>query len=102
MVLPLKKVTRVQSVCPQFKHTAELPRRGGGPKAELLHQTGTLRVDELLELAVELGELGVVLDGIERLVVAGVTLVLPDVAESIAVADFGAPRADEVDLKFFR
>ena len=30
--------------------------------------------------------------------VAGVTLVLPDVHESIAVADFGAPGADEVDL----
>ena len=30
--------------------------------------------------------------------VAGVTLVLPDVDESIAVTDFGAPGADEVDL----
>lgn len=98
VVLPLKKVTRVQSVRPQFKHTAEFPRRRGGPKAELLHQAGALRVDELLELAVEFGELWVVLDGIERLVVAGVTLVLPDVAEGVAVADFGAPGADQVDL----
>jgi hypothetical protein len=31
-------------------------------------------------------------------VVAGVALVLPDVDESVAVADFGAPGTDEVDL----
>ena len=63
-----------------------------------MHETGALRLDELLQLAVEFGEFGVVRDRIERLVVAGVTLVLPDVDESIAVTDFGAPRADKVDL----
>ena len=63
-----------------------------------MHEAGALRLDEFLELAVELCELRVVRDRIERLVVAGVTLVLPDVDEGIAVADFGAPGADEVDL----
>lgn len=63
-----------------------------------MHEAGALRLDEFLELAVEFCELRVVRDRVERLVVAGVALVLPDVDESIAVADFGAPGADEVDL----
>lgn len=88
----------MECVSPQLKHASELSRRGGRPEAELLHEAGALRLDELLELAVEFSEFGVVRDRVERLVVAGVTLVLPDVDESIAVADFGAPGADEVDL----
>jgi hypothetical protein len=100
VVLPLEQIAGMQCVSPQLKHASELSRRGGRPEAELLHETGFLRLDELLQLVVEFGELGVVLDRVERLVVAGVALVLPDVDESVAVADFGAPGADEVDLLF--
>jgi hypothetical protein len=63
-----------------------------------LHEAGALRLDEFLELAVEFCELRVVRDRVKRLVITGVTLVLPDVDEGIAVADFGAPGADKVDL----
>ena len=63
-----------------------------------MHEAGALRLDEFLELAVELCKLRVVRDCVKRLVVTGVTLVLPDVDEGVAVADFGAPGADEVDL----
>lgn len=98
MVLPLEQVAGVEGVGPQLEDAAELARRGGGPEAELLHQAVALGADELLELAVELGELRVVLDGVEGLVVAGVALVLPDVHEGVTVADFGAPGADQVDL----
>ena len=98
VVLPLEQIARMECVSPQLKHTSKLSRRSSRPEAELLHEAGALRLDELLQLAVEFGKFRVVRDRIERLVVAGVTLVLPDVDESIAVADFGAPGADEVDL----
>jgi len=98
MVLPLEQIARMERVSPQFKHASELSRRGGWPEAELLHEAGLLRLDKLLELAVEFGELGVLLDLVERLMVAVVALVLPDVDEGVAVADFGAPGADEIDL----
>lgn len=77
--LPLEQVSRVQSVAPELEDAAELAGRGGGPEAEFLHQARALGVDEGLELAVELGELGVVLDAVDGGVVAGVALVLPDV-----------------------
>lgn len=98
MVLPLEQIARVQCVSPQLEHTSQLSRRGGRPEAELLHEAGALRLDEFLELVIEFGEFGVVLNIVERLVVARVALVFPDVDESVAVTDFGAPGADEVDL----
>lgn len=79
MRLPLQQVARVQRVAPQLEDTAQLPRGRSGPEAELLHQTCPLTNNQLLQFAIELGELGVVLDVVDRLVVAGVTLVLPDV-----------------------
>ena len=88
----------MECVSSQLKHASELSRRGGRPEAELLHEAGALRLDELLQLVIEFGKLGVVLDRVERLVVASVALVLPDVDESVAVADLCAPGADEVDL----
>lgn len=97
-MLPLKQITRVQCVSPQLEHAPQLSRRGGRPEAELLHEAGALRLDEFLELVVEFGEFGVVLNVVKRLVVARVALVFPDVDESIAITDFGAPGADEVDL----
>lgn len=100
VVLPLEQIARVKCVSPQLEHASELSRRGGRPEAELLHETGALRLDELLKLVVELGEVGVALNCVERLVVAGVALVLPDVDEGVAVTDFGAPGADKVDLVF--
>lgn len=60
VVLPLEQIARMQCVSPQLKHASELSRRGGRPEAELLHEAGALRLDELLELAVELGKFGVV------------------------------------------
>lgn len=98
VVLPLEQVARMEGVCPQLEHTAELPRRAGRPEAELLHQTRALGVNERLKLAVEFGELGVVLDAVQRVVVAGVALVLPDVHKGVAVADFGPPRTYKVNL----
>lgn len=94
VVLPLQQIAGVKGVRPQFEDASELSRRGSRPEAELLHEAGALGADEFLESAVKLGEFGVVLDGVERLVVAGVALVFPDVDKGIAVADFGAPRAD--------
>jgi hypothetical protein len=98
MVLPLEQIAGMECVSPQLKHASELSRRGGRPEAKLLHETRALRLDELLQLIVEFGEVGVVLNLVEGLVVARVTLVLPDVDESIAVTYFSAPGAYEVDL----
>ena len=59
MCLPLEKVTGVEGVRSEFKHTAEAARRGGGPEGELLHQGRVLADDEGLEVVVECGELRV-------------------------------------------
>lgn len=99
MVLPLEQIARVKRIRSQFEHATKLPRRTRRPEAKLLHQTGTFRGDQTLKLAVELREFGMVLYGMERGVVAGVALILPDVDERVAVADFRAPGADEMDLK---
>jgi hypothetical protein len=98
VVFPLKQVTRVQRISPQLKHTAELSWRCRRPEAEFLHKTCALRFDELLQLVVELGKLGVVLDRVKGLVVAGVALVFPDVHKGVAVAHFSTPGANEVHL----
>jgi hypothetical protein len=60
VVLPFKQIARMECVSSQLKHASELSRRGGWPEAELLHEAGFLRLDEFLELAIELGELRVV------------------------------------------
>jgi hypothetical protein len=101
VVLPLKQVTGVQRISSQLKHTTELSRRRRRPEAELLHKTCALRLDELLQLVVELGKLGVVLDCVEGLVVTGVALVFPDVHKSVTIAHLGAPGANEVYLEMF-
>lgn len=77
--LPLQQVTRMQRVGSQLKDTAELTRWRSRPEAELLHEGRLLAGDERLELGVESRKVGVVLDRVERGVVAGVALVLPDV-----------------------
>lgn len=69
----------MESVRTQLKDTAQLARSSGWPERELLHQRSLLGVDKRLELAVEFGELGMVLDIVQRLMVALVALVLPDV-----------------------
>lgn len=86
MCLPLEQVARVECVRAQLKDTTQLSWRGRRPEPELLHQRRLLAGDELLKLAVELGELGVILDRVKRSMVAGITLVLPDVDCSIALS----------------
>lgn len=77
--LPLEEVSGVQCVRSQFEKAAQLAGRGGGPETEFLHQGRLLLFDQRSELAVEFGVLGVLRDGVQGTVVAGVTLVLPDV-----------------------
>ena len=77
--LPFKQVARVQSVRPQLKDASELPWRARRPEAKLLHQRQLLTGDQALQLLVKLGELGVVLDVVNRGVITGIALVLPDV-----------------------
>lgn len=69
----------MQRVRSQLEDTAELTWWRGRPETELLHERRLLAGDERLELGVEGWEVGVILDGVERGVVAGVALVLPDV-----------------------
>ena len=76
--LPLEEVSRVQRVRAELEQTAELAGRRGGPEAELLHQRAVLPADQAPKLAIKLGELGVLCDGVERGVVALVALVFPD------------------------
>jgi hypothetical protein len=52
---------------------------GGGPEGEFLHEGGAFAVNEGFEFLVEGGEIGVVVDGVEGIVVAVITLVFPDV-----------------------
>lgn len=116
--LPFQEVARVQGVGTELKDTAKLARSSRGPEGEFLHQRRLLRVDQRLELAVEFGEVGVVLNGVERSVVSFVTLVLPDVncdrpiskqsrmkeqppdrrTKGIAVANLGSPTSHQMNL----
>jgi hypothetical protein len=77
--LPLEEISRVQCVRPKLKQSTETARRGGGPERELLHQRSPLALNQALEFAIELTELWVLRDVVERVVVAFVTLVFPDV-----------------------
>ena len=69
----------MQGVGAQLEDAAELAGRSRGPEAEFLHEGDLLGGDELSELLVELGEFGVLGDGVEGRVVTIVFLVLPDV-----------------------
>lgn len=79
MRLPFEQVARVQSVGAEFEEAAQRARGRGRPEGEFLHERGAFAVDQGLELLVEGGEVGVVLDVVQRAVVARVALVLPDV-----------------------
>lgn len=77
--LPLQQVAGVQRVRAEFEEAAQLARRSGRPEGKLLHERAALGVDERLQFGIKIGELGVVLDGVERGVVALISLVLPNV-----------------------
>lgn len=77
--LPFQQVAWVQSVGAKFEDAAELAWWRGWPKGELLHERNLLAVDELLEAFVEWWKLWVCRNGVQRLMVAVVLLVLPDV-----------------------
>lgn len=63
--LPFEQVTRVKRVGAQLEDTTELTWCCGRPEGELLHERNLLRVDQALQLMVELGELGVVLHAMQ-------------------------------------
>lgn len=63
--LPFEQVARVQSVRTKLEQAAQLAWRSGWPEGKLLHERGALSIDKALELCVELGEFGVVLDGVQ-------------------------------------
>ena len=67
----------MEGVGAEFEEAAEVARGGGGPEGEFLHEGGFFVGDEGFEFAVEGGEVGVVLDGVEGGVVAVVSLVFP-------------------------
>ena len=77
--LPLQQVSWVQGVRTKLEDATKTAGRGGWPEAELLHQGGALRGDKRLELAVKGREIRVLADFVERCMVSGVALVLPDV-----------------------
>jgi hypothetical protein len=77
--LPFQQVSRMQSVGSELEQAAELPRWCGRPERELLHQRRRLLADQSLQLGVELGEFGEMLNVVEGAMVASVALVLPDV-----------------------
>lgn len=77
--LPLEQVARMKRVGSKLKHTTELSGRRRRPEGELLHEINLLGVDELVKLSVILGELGVVANGMARLVVSLILLILPNV-----------------------
>jgi hypothetical protein len=69
----------VQRVRAQLEEAAQLARRRRRPEAELLHERRALAADQAAQLLVEVGELRVARDGVERGVEALVALVFPDV-----------------------
>lgn len=68
----------MEGVGAEFEDAAELARAGGGPEGEFLHERGAFGGYEGFEFLVEGGEVGVVGDAVERVVVAVVALVFPD------------------------
>jgi hypothetical protein len=84
--LPLQEVARVQGVRTEFEDSTKLAGSSCGPEREFLHQGCLLRVDQGLELAIKLGEVRMVLNGVQRCVVTFVTLVLPDVDYEFSVS----------------
>lgn len=76
---PLEEITGMQCVRSQFEDATELAWGCGWPEREFLHDGDFLRLDEGFEVAVEVCELRVVLDVVQRLVVAEVSLVFPNV-----------------------
>lgn len=79
MSLPLKKITWVESVGAELKDTSESAWWRRWPEGELLHQRHSLRVDKLLQLLVKCWEIWVLGNGVERLVISIIFLILPDV-----------------------
>ena len=79
MCFPFEQVTWVQSVGTKFEDAAELAGSGGGPERELLHEGGAFGGYELFKFVVKFGKVGVRGDGVERVVVAVIALIFPDV-----------------------
>lgn len=79
MCLPLEEVAGLKFIRPQFEKAAQLSGRSSRPEAEFLHQRCFLFVDQRPEFAVEVGEFGVLRDGVQGAMVARIALVLPDV-----------------------
>lgn len=69
----------MQGVGAEFEDAAELAGGGGGPEGEFLHERGAFGFDEGFEFLVEGGEVGVVGDAVEGVVVPVIALVFPDV-----------------------
>ena len=78
MRFPFKKISRMKDIRTELKDSTEVARRCGRPERELLHQVGATAFQEfrklLLEFLVDRG-----LEAVERAMIAGVSLVLPDV-----------------------
>lgn len=77
--LPLQQIAGVESIRSKLKNTSQLARGSGWPEGKLLHQRNLLGGDQLAELLVEIGKVGVVGDGVSGFVVTLVPLVLPNV-----------------------
>lgn len=78
MRFPLEKVAGLKLIRPQLEEAAQLPRRRSGPEAEFLHQRRLLFVDQRPQLAVKVGEFGVLRNGVQGTMIARIALVLPD------------------------
>ena len=96
--LPFKEVSRMQSVGTQLKDASELSWWGGRPEGKFLHQGNVLGVDESVELLVELVEFRSAGNGMSRLVVSFVFLVLPDVNCRLHVSISLTPVAANANL----
>lgn len=69
----------MECVGTEFEEPTELAGRCSWPEAELLHERRFLAFDQLPKLVVEVGEFGVLRDGIQGAVVSTVSLILPNV-----------------------
>ena len=67
----------MQCVRAQFKDSAEMTWRRGGPEGEFLHERAFFAAYQFFEFAVEGREVWVLLNGVERGMVALVSLIFP-------------------------
>src|SRR3569833_188988 len=78
MRLPFEEVNRVEGVGAELEEAAKLSGRRRWPEGELLHERGVLVANERFQLVVEVGEIGLIGDGMKGGMIALVSLIFPD------------------------